>query len=344
MGTQEDIQQRINSRLTINANLLEGGFSQDIIGSVAYELANIYDTELENITNRVFVDTATGDDLDNVGADYGVERRQASQSIVYLEIEGVEGAVVNTTTKATYNNLVFTVQEYKVIGASGTVTVKALCETYGSIGNVAADTITEFVGNPAGLTSVTNPASAYDGFDKETDADYRARIKLYLAEDAVNCNEAQYKQWALQVTGVKSAVVKGAETMGEGNVGVYIASTTGTVSDELKQAVKDYIDELQFINATVIVNALTNVTINTTATVVLEAGYTVNAVKDEYEEALTRYLDGLTGSVSYFRASDLLFACSGVTDVTMFKLNNAEQSIALADTEIATVGSINIGT
>lgn len=344
MGTQEDIQQRINGRLTINANLLEGGFSQDIIGSVAYELANIYDTELENITNRVFVETATGDDLDNVGADYGVERRQASQSIVYLEIEGVEGAVVNSTVKATYNNLVFTVQEYKVIGASGTVTVKALCETYGSIGNVAADTITEFVGNPAGLTSVTNPASAYDGFDKETDADYRARIKLYLAEDAVNCNEAQYKQWALEVTGVKSAVVKGAETMGAGNVGVYIASTTGTVSDELKQAVKDYIDELQFINATVIVNALTNVTINTTATVVLEAGYTVNAVKDEYEEALTRYLDGLTGSVSYFRASDLLFACSGVTDVTMFKLNNAEQSIALADTEIATVGSINIGT
>lgn len=344
MGTQEDIQQRINGRLTINANLLEGGFSQDIIGSVAYELANIYDTELENITNRVFVETATGDDLDNVGADYGVERRQASQSIVYLEIEGVEGAVVNTTTKATYNNLVFTVQEYKVIGASGTVTVKALCETYGSIGNVAADTITEFVGNPAGLTSVNNPASAYDGFDKETDTDYRARIKLYLAEDAVNCNEAQYKQWALQVTGVKSAVVKGAETMGAGNVGVYIASTTGTVSDELKQAVKDYIEALQFINATVIVNALTNVTINTTATVVLEAGYTVNAVKDEYEQALTRYLDGLTGSVSYFRASDLLFDCNGVSDVTDFKLNNAEQSIALADTEIAVVGSINIGT
>lgn len=344
MGTQEDIQQRINGRLTINANLLEGGFSQDIIGSVAYELANIYDTELENITNRVFVDTATGDDLDNVGADYGVERRQASQSIVYLEIEGVEGAVVNSTVKATYNNLVFTVQEYKVIGASGTVTVKALCETYGSIGNVAADTITEFVGNPAGLTSVTNPASAYDGFDKETDADYRARIKLYLAEDAVNCNEAQYKQWALEVTGVKSAVVKGAETMGAGNVGVYIASTTGTVSDELKQAVKDYIEALQFINATVKVNALTNVTINTTATVVLEAGYTVNAVKDEYEQALTRYLDGLTGSVSYFRASDLLFDCNGVLDVTDFKLNNAEQSITLADTEIAVVGSINIGT
>ena len=48
MGTQEDIQQRINSRLTIDANLVEGGFSQDIIGSVSYELANVYDTEIEN--------------------------------------------------------------------------------------------------------------------------------------------------------------------------------------------------------------------------------------------------------------------------------------------------------
>ena len=60
MSTQEDIIQRINERLTVNANLLEGGFSQDIIGSVAYELANIYDTELTNIADRVFVETATG--------------------------------------------------------------------------------------------------------------------------------------------------------------------------------------------------------------------------------------------------------------------------------------------
>ena len=75
MGTQEDIIQRINQRLTIAANLLEGGFSQDIIGSVAYELANIYDTELDNIADKVFVETATAADLVKVGADYGITRR-----------------------------------------------------------------------------------------------------------------------------------------------------------------------------------------------------------------------------------------------------------------------------
>lgn len=344
MGTQEDIIQRINERLTIDANLLEGGFSQDIIGSVAYELANIYDTELNNITNKVFVETATGEDLDKVGADYGVTRRQSSASIVYLEITGVQGATVNQNVKATYNNLVFTVQEYKVIGSSGSVTVKAQCDTTGSIGNVAANTITEFVGTYSGLTSVNNPLAAYDGFDTETDSDYRARIKLYLAEDAVNCNEAQYKLWALEVTGVKTAVIKDASTMGAGNVGVYISSTTGTVSQELINAVKAYIEEKQFINANLIVGALTSISINTAATITLKTGATIESVIQEYSETLAEYLETVTDTVSYFRASDILFACSGVDDVISFTLNGEEASIALEDTEIPVVGGVNIGT
>lgn len=344
MGTQENIIQRINERLTMSANLVEGGFSQDIIGSVAYELANIYDTELENIVNRVFVETATGGDLDKVGADYGIERRQSASAIVYLEIEGTQGAEVNQNVKATYNDLVFTVQEYKIIGSSGVVTVKALCDTKGSIGNVEEDTITEFVGTYSGLTSVNNPLAAYDGFDTETDDEYRTRIKLYLAEDAVNCNEAQYKLWALEVTGVKTAVIKGAETEGAGNVGVYISSTTGTVSDELKAAVKAYIDAKQFINATVNVYALTSVSINTNATITLKSGATIDSVKQEYSEALAEYLETVTSVVSYFRASDILFACSGVDDVSVFTLNGDDESIAIGSTEIPVVGGVTIGT
>lgn len=54
-------------------NLLEGGFSQQIISSVAYELANIEDTRLNDIADNCFVKTATGDYLDLVGADYGCQ-------------------------------------------------------------------------------------------------------------------------------------------------------------------------------------------------------------------------------------------------------------------------------
>ena len=342
MGTQEDIIQRINQRLTIDANLLEGGFSQDIIGSVAYELANIYDTELDNIADKVFVETATGEDLDKVGADYGITRRQSSASIVYLEIEGNENAIVNQNIKATYNNLVFTVQEYKVIGSSGKVTVKAQCETTGTIGNVPANSITEFITTYSGLTSVNNPQAAYNGFDVESDEDYRARIKLYLAEDATNCNEAQYKQWALEVTGVKTAVVKGAETVGAGNVGVYISSQTGTVTQELINAVKEYIESKQFINATLIVQSLTYTEMDVNATIVLKDGYTINDVVEEFTQAFGEYLETVTNTVSYFRVSDLLYACSGVEDVISYTLNGGTESVTIADIDYPVVGEVNI--
>lgn len=342
MTTQEDIIQRINSRLTMTANLLEGGFSQDIIGSVAYELANIYDTELDNIANKVFVETATGEDLDKVGADYGITRRQSSASIVYLKIEGSEGAIVNQNIKAVYNNLVFTVQEYKVIGSSGSVTVKAQCNTLGTIGNVPANTITEFLTTYTGLTSVNNPTAAYNGFDVESDDYYRARIKLYLAEDAVNCNEAQYKLWALEVTGVKTAVIKGAETVGAGNVGVYISSQTGTVTQELIDAVREYIESKQFINATLIVQSLSYIEMDVNATIVLKDGYTINDVEEEFTQAFGEYLETVTNIVSYFRVLDLLYACSGVEDVISCTLNGNTESVTIMDTDYPVVGEVNI--
>ena len=343
MGTQEDIQQRINSRLTIDANLVEGGFSQDIIGSVSYEIANIKDTELDNMIDRAFVRTAKGEDLNNVGADYGIPRRKETKAIVNLEIEGDEGYVVNSSIKTVYNNLIFTVQEQKEIDSTGKVTVKAECETAGSVGNVPANTITEFL-TDYGLISVTNPEPAYDGFDEEDDDIYRARLLLYLSEDASNCNEAQYKQWALQVSGVKKAVVQGAEYVGAGNVGVYISSMSGTVSQELIDTVKAYIEGKQFINATVIVQALTDVDIDVDATIVLKADHTLAEVKEEFESLLAEYLETVTTIVSYFKISDLLYACSGVEDVTSYTLNNDTDSVAIAQTEDAVVGEVTLAT
>lgn len=345
MSTQDDIIQRINGRLTMPANLLEGGFSQDIIGSVAYELANITDTEINGLIEKSFVTTApTMEDLTRVAADYGFAPRTKTQAVVYLEITGNNGAVVNNSVKAVYENLIFTVQEYGVIGSSGKITVKAQCETAGSIGNVPANTITEFLTVYEGLTAVNNPNAAYDGFDDEDLETFRARLLAYLKEDAANCNKAQYKQWALSVSGVKTAVVQGAEDVGAGNVAVYIASESGTVTLDLIEAVKDYIEERQFINANLIVQSLNYVGIDTEATIVLKSGYTLADVIQEYSLALAEYLENAVNIVSYFKASDLLFACSGVQDVTDFKLNNDTESIEIEETDYPVVGEVEIDT
>lgn len=342
MGKQEEIQERINSRLTMDANLLEGGFSQQIIGSVAYEFANVEETELNTIADRSFVTTAQGDDLDRVGSDYGLPRRESDNAFVYLEITGDQYAVINQNVKAVYNNLVFTVQEYKKINSSGVALVKAKCETTGTIGNVPANTIKQFLTDYVGLKTVNNPESAYDGFDKEDDEIYRQRILDYLKEDATNANAAQYEKWAREVVGVQKAVIKSAETMGAGNVGVFISAIDTEVSEDLKNAVYEHIDSVQPINATVIVNALNYVDININATLVLKDGFVPTDIKDELTVALKKYLPTVDNTVSYFKISELLFDCSGVEDVVEYTLNGSAESVNLLDTDYPVIGEVTI--
>jgi len=343
MTVQEEIIRRISERLKIEANLLEGGFAQDIIGSVSYELANITETELNRIADKAFVTTAEGEDLDRVGSDYGIERRQDDPAIVYLEITGDEFAIINQNVKAIYNNLVYTVQEYKKINSSGVALVKAKCETLGTIGNVPANTITQFLTTYAGLRTVTNPEPSYDGFNKEDDEIYRQRILDYLADNGANCNKDQYEQWAREVTGVLKAVVKGAdEGMGAGNVGVFISAIDTTVSNELKQSVYDYINKKQFINATLIVDTLNYVDTDVNATVILKEGYSTIDVADEFKIKLKSYLNTVEKVISYFKISELLFDCTGVEDVTEYTLNGFADSVTLQDTDFAIVGEVQI--
>lgn len=343
MDTQEKIQERINSRLEIDANLLEGGFSQDIIGSVAFELANIEDTELTQIADKCFVTTApTMEDLEKCGADYGIPARKASAAIVYLEITGDQFAVINQNVKAVFNNLIYTVQEYKKINSSGVARVKAKCDTKGVIGNVPANSIDKFLTDYAGLKTVNNPEPAYDGFDDEDIEIYRQRILDYLAEDATNANEAQYEKWAREVIGVQKAVIKSAEVMGPGNVGVFISAIDTEVSEDLKQAVYNHINDVQPINATVIVNSLNYVSVDVAAILVLKEGFEPIDVKDEFETKLKQYLPTVDKTISYFKISEFLFNCSGVEDVIEYTLNGESTSINIQDTDYPVVGEIII--
>jgi uncharacterized phage protein gp47/JayE len=343
MGTQEDIQQRINQRLTMDANKLEGGFSQDIIGSVSFEIANIKETEVDTIIDRAFVTTANGTDLDKVGEDYGLPRRRDAAAIVYLEITGDQFAVINQNVKAVFNNLVYTVQEYKKINSSGIATVKAKCETKGTIGNVPANSITEFLTTYDGLKTVNNPEPAYDGFDEEDDEVYRQRIKDYLAEDATNANKAQYEKWAREVIGVQKAVIKDAKELNmPGHVGVYISAIDTTVSEELKEEVKAHIEAVQPINPTILVYSLNYVDINVTANVVLKDGYTNIDVLDEFKISLKQYLTTVDKVVSYFNISKLLFACDGVEDVVGYTVNGFDESVTLQSTDYPVLGEVQI--
>ena len=78
------------------------------------------------------------------------------------------------------------------------------------------------------------------------------------------------------------------------------------------------------------------------ATIVLKDGYTINDVGEEFTQTFGEYLETVTNTVSYFRVSDLLYACSGVEDVKSYTLNGGTKSVTIADTDYPVVGEVKI--
>ena len=73
--TFETIMDRCLSRVSSSVDKREGSVIYDALAPACAELATLY-TELSNILDRAFPDTATGEDLDRKCMERGVIRRQ----------------------------------------------------------------------------------------------------------------------------------------------------------------------------------------------------------------------------------------------------------------------------
>jgi hypothetical protein len=65
---------------------------------------------------------------------------------------------------------------------------------------------------------------------------------------------------------------------------------------------------------------------------------------DRLLQKVAEYLKTVENVVSYFKVSDLLYACSGVEDVTTYTLNGDNVSVELDDTDYPVVGEVQIVT
>ncbi len=346
MTTKEDIQTSINSRLTTSPTQIEGGTSQDIIGSVSYEIANIIDTLIEPVLDNAFVKTADEEHLKIRGEEVGVYRKNATCAIVYAKITGaLPNTIITTELKAkTENNIVFRNFETSITDENGEATIKMICLEKGTIGNIEANSLNEFYTSYTGFLNaqITNPDFAYDGFEEENVEDYRERILEYLKDDACNSNVKDYIMWAKSVSGVKNVVVKDAFTTGAGKVGVYISALQNApVSSELIEQVRETIEKEQIINAKVEVYPLQYLEINVSASVVLDESVNIEYVKSSLRSKMEEYFDNLSSDiVSYLYISNLIFEIGGVLDVSDYLLNNSTSGVLVNEYQIPVAGDI----
>jgi uncharacterized phage protein gp47/JayE len=140
--------------------------------------------DLQDVLNALRVQDATGEDLDLLGEQLGVSRRQASRAEGFVTFSREESAtqdyIIQAGTNVQTNGLdplVFTTTETVTL-SQGTTQVDApiTAEEPGTEGNVAAGTITSSVSFPTGVQSVTNSNATSTGRNVEEDSAYRERV------------------------------------------------------------------------------------------------------------------------------------------------------------------------
>ncbi len=352
--TSEEIHKEMLDSAPDNINTIEGDVFWNATKPMADESARIRNIALKKILYSRFPQTATGDDLIEIGESRGIYIKGADYAIHKIKFVGEEGRIisagriVSTESTETAAAIEFIIDETVVIPASGEVTVNATCTVAGTIGNVALGGIKLLLKSLNGIASLENIEIVKYGVDIEDDESYRERILEEMQRPNASGNKYQYEQWAKEVIGVGEAKC----VPGAGNVKVIITDTNNkAATEELIQEVYDRIDKVRPVLAGTlnVVSAVEKI-IKIAANIDLDEGYSLETIKDNFEVLVNEYLktikfkssdEDIKSYVSIAKIGNLILNTLGVLDYAELRINDGTSNITLEDEEIATLGTVN---
>lgn len=330
--TYENIMADMLSRVTSDVDKREGSVIYDALAPCAYYLAQTY-FNLNNFLDLVSGDTAVGEYLDRVVADYGLARKAATYAVRKVTTTGA----IDAGTRWGLNGT-----SYMVTALLSTNVYSATCEQAGDIGNLYSGTL-ENIDNVSGVTATLTDIIT-SGDDEETDDNLRARFFAKVQAPSTSGNADSYKEWALEVANVGDAKVFPLWN-GAGTVKVLVVDSNMTIDVTLPATVAAYIETVRPIGADVTVESPTSKTINVTANVILDGSQTLAEVQTAFTAALAAYLKDTifdTYSVSYAKIGSLLLATAGIQDYNTLLVNSGTANITIADTEMPLAGVVTL--
>lgn len=324
----------------------EGSFLHEAFVPVATEIDLIMQAYLPAVLDSMMPDTAAGDDLDRAAALYGVGRKSASTARGAVVFTGRPGATVAQNIPVSNDmGRIYLTDHSAVIPAEGSVSVPVTAAEPGAAYNTASGTVTTMPSALVGIESCSNPEAILGGVDRESDAALRdrlfARIRLQSASGCVN----DYIRWACEVPGISAAaclpIWKGA-----GTVKVIVAGDGhGPVGAALLQQVADHIESVRPIGAAVTVVSVHVLIVNVTARLVLDAGFTADAVKADVVAALQAAVQENGFGAAYLSIAKLgaaLLAVRGVQDYEALQLNGHTTNIPLTTEQVPMLGTVTL--
>lgn len=336
--TYEAILEDMLSRVSDDLDKREGSIVYDALAPAAFHLAQIY-FGLDFLVDLASGDTAVGEYLDRIVADYGLTRKAAT----YAKRKIITSGPVDVGTRWGINDTVYSVTE--LITPNN---YQVTCEQLGSIGNHYSGTLHN-IDNVSGISAVLSDI-LIPGIDEENDETLRERFKQYLANPAQNSNLAQYKQWAMEFSGIGRAKIFPLWAGGN-TIKIAITNSDYQPADTvLVNAFQNYIDPgatglgngTAPIGSKVTVVSGTAKNIGVTADVILANGY---SEPEGTAKAVSDYLASITfekNSVNYMRIGSTLLDCASIADINNLKINGATIDITLTGEEIPILSNISL--
>ena len=343
--TEENIKKEMLNNISDEVDKTENKFINNAITPAVIKFTETY-VDLDVLANKLDVENLEGEELEKfIYQRTGIERKPATKSTTIVTITGQEGAKISKGDLVGADTVNFISTEDKSMDNTGQMTVLVECELPGAIGNVPAGAIKYFPVSIAGLTSVTNPDSAVNGYDAESDESLLARYYEKIRTPATSGNKYHYLNWAKEVTGVGDARVVPLWN-GPGTVKVVIVdSNKNPATEDLITNVFRYIEEERPIGATVTVVSAIAKNVEITAKVSLAEGHTIQLVLDKFKSDLEQYRKNIAfkdSYISYAAIGNILFTVDGVLDYTDLQLNGAMKNIALGEEEIPIFDTVTL--
>ena len=171
------------------------------------------------------------------------------------------------------------------------------------------------------------------------------RLRDGVRKPASSGSAGHFKQWALEVAGVGDAKVYPVWN-GGGTVKVVLLDTEKTSpAPSVVTAAATYIESQRPIGVTVTVVGATELAINVTATLTLDAGANATDVQTQFTASLADYLKSIafTGEqIRYTRIANLLIDIAGVIDYANLTVNGGTANIQPTDEQVGVVGTVTL--
>lgn len=293
-----------------------------------------------------FPQTAQGQYLDYHAETRALTRLPAAKAAGILRFSAPSAVVTDYEIDAgsvamTSGGTRFETTEKAVLATGETyVDVPARAVEAGAGGNAVAGAVHIMSAYPVGITRCENPEAFSGGTDEESDEKLRSRVLASFKRLPNGANAAFYEQEAMHFAGVAAAKAVG-RARGIGTVDVYVSTHAGVPETALMQEIAADLQKKREIAVDVQVKAPVKKTVNVSAELTAEPGWTMQEAADAAKTALAAYFTGerLGESVYTAKLASILYGVEGVQNCHLL---SPQADIEVGATQLPVLGTVTL--